>query len=195
LRFHRGAFYLAEKLNLDILPVFIHGVGHVLPKKDFMLREGAITVQVHPRITPNDARFATDYATRTKQVRHYYRDTFASMAQELETAAYFKSFVLHNYLYKGVEIERGAKEEFKQLEKTKKLDFIDAYRGEGPVLIENNGYGVYSFLFALVHKDIQVIATDPDDDKVALARSCAGIPKNLTIYKDEEINKENVVCL
>ncbi|GHT09315.1 glycerol acyltransferase [Bacteroidia bacterium] len=184
LRFHRGAFYLAEKLQLDILPVFIHGAGHVLPKKDFMLREGTITVQVHPRITPDDSRFAADYTARTKQVRHYYQDTFTALSKQLETAIYFKSFVLHNYLYKGLEIERGVKEEFKQIEKSKQLEMIDNYQGEGPVLIENNGYGVYSFLFALVHKNIQVIATEQDADKVALARSCAGLPKNLTINNE-----------
>jgi 1-acyl-sn-glycerol-3-phosphate acyltransferase len=187
LRFHRGAFYLAEMLNIDIVPVFIHGVGHVLPKKDFMLREGAITVQVHPRITPNDARFAADYATRTKQVRHYYRDTFAALSKQLETADYFKSFVLHNYRYKGIEIERGAREEVKTLEKLKKLEMIDAYQGEGTVLIKNNGYGIFSFLFALVHKNTQVIATEQDADKVAIARSCAGLPKNLTIYKETDL--------
>ncbi|MDR0864656.1 MAG: 1-acyl-sn-glycerol-3-phosphate acyltransferase, partial [Candidatus Symbiothrix sp.] len=206
LRFHRGAFYLAEKLHLDILPIFIHGVGHVLPKKDFMLRDGAITVQVHPRITPDDSRFATDYTIRTKQVRHYYRDTFAAISQQLETAAYFKSFVLHNYLYKGADVERGAREEFKNLRDfrdlrdswdspfsplspkspSKSLTSIDGYKGEGPVLIENNGYGVYSFLFALVHKDIEVIATEQDEDKVAIARACAGIPKNLTIKTNNE---------
>ena len=36
-RFHKGAFFLAEQLQLDIIPVMIHGVGHVLPKKEFML--------------------------------------------------------------------------------------------------------------------------------------------------------------
>ena len=183
LRFHRGAFYLAEQLKLDILPVFIHGAGHVLPKKDFMLREGKITVQVHPRIALSDSRFATDYATRTKQVRHYYHETFATLSKQIEKSAYFKSFVLHNYIYKGVEVKRRAKAEYQQLQKTNKLDWIDTYRGEEPVFIENNGYGVFSFLFALVHKNIQVIATENDGDKVTLARSCAGLPKNLTITK------------
>jgi 1-acyl-sn-glycerol-3-phosphate acyltransferase len=30
-RFHKGAFYLAEQSKLDILPITIHGMGHVLP--------------------------------------------------------------------------------------------------------------------------------------------------------------------
>ncbi|MDR3267311.1 MAG: 1-acyl-sn-glycerol-3-phosphate acyltransferase, partial [Tannerella sp.] len=43
-RFHRGAFYIAEELNLDIIPVLLHGAGHVLPKDDFMLRKGRIDI-------------------------------------------------------------------------------------------------------------------------------------------------------
>ena len=34
-RFHKGAFYLAEQLQLDILPVLIHGNSEVLPKGKF----------------------------------------------------------------------------------------------------------------------------------------------------------------
>ena len=31
-RFHKGAFYLAEKLNVDILPIMIHGTDYTLTK-------------------------------------------------------------------------------------------------------------------------------------------------------------------
>ena len=177
-RFHRGAFYLAEKMNLDIVPVFLHGAGHVLPKNDFLLRKGQITVQVHGRITPDDRRFATDYSTRAKQVRQYYRETFAGISRKIETMDYFKSFVLHNYMYKGVEIWRGVKEELQEVKDSREVKKLD----EKTVLIENNGYGVYSFLYALSHKDIQVIAIEEDEEKAAIAKNCTGIPKNLTIY-------------
>jgi 1-acyl-sn-glycerol-3-phosphate acyltransferase len=187
-RFHRGAFYLAEILHIDILPVFIHGAGHVLPKKDFMLREGTITMQTHSRITQNDTRFAIDYHTRTKQVRKYYQETFAALSQRIETAAYFKSFVLHNYLYKGTDIERAVRKEVK---KSEKLNIIYTYQGNNTVLIINNGYGAFSFLFALVHKQVQVIAIERDEEKVAIANSCTGLPKNLTIYEEEKLPAMN----
>jgi len=181
-RFHRGAFYLAETLNVDIIPVFLHGVGHVLPKNDFLLRKGQITVQVHERITPNDSRFSTGYSIRAKQVRQYYRETFAEISRKIETLDYFKSFVLHNYMYKGVEVWRGAKKEMNDVG----ARFIAPEQNENTVLIENNGYGVYSFLYALSHKDIQVIAVEEDEEKVAIAENCAGIPKNLKIYHTSE---------
>ena len=188
-RFHRGAFYLAEKLNLDIVPVFLHGVGHVLPKKDFLLREGQITVQVHERITPNDSRFSTDYSIRAKQIRQYYCETFAGISQKTENLDYFKSFVLHNYMYKGVEVWRGAKKEMSDLRlsdlRYATSDFSQIANHKLQITIKNNGYGVYSFLYALANKDIQVIAVEEDENKVAIARACAGLPKNLTILQKE----------
>jgi len=218
LRFHRGAFYLAEKLQLDIIPVFLHGVGHVLPKTDFMLREGLMTVQVHERITPTDSRFAADYVTRSKQVRRYYRETFAEISRKIETPDYFKSFVLHNYMYKGMEVWRGVKKEMCDLRhaicdmrcatcnmrhatcnmrhatcdfanRTSQIENQESHIAHrtSQILIKNNGYGTYSFMYALAHKDTQVIAIDDDEDKVAIARNCAGIPPNLTIYHTSEI--------
>jgi 1-acyl-sn-glycerol-3-phosphate acyltransferase len=184
-RFHRGAFYLAERLQADILPVFLHGVGHVLPKKDFLLREGAITVQVHPRILPDSTAFSSDYATRTKEMRRYYAETFAQLSRRIETADYYRSFVRHNYFYKGMEVEHGVRKELKQ---KNLLSKIDAHTGTGAVLIKNSGYGVFAFLFALTHKNIQVVALDDDENKVAIARNCAGKPKNLSIYHSSELH-------
>ena len=39
-RFHKGAFYLAEKLNIDILPIVLHGTGYCMSKGEFLLKDG-----------------------------------------------------------------------------------------------------------------------------------------------------------
>jgi len=196
-RFHCGAFYLAEKLNLDIVPVFLHGVGHVLPKNDFLLRKGQITVQVRERIMPDDSRFAADYSIRTKQIRQYYSETFAEISKKIETMDYFKSFVLHNYMYKGMEVWQGAQKECRGVLNTPintptniptNTPTLNPPTSPPPqtIIIENSGYGVYAFLYALSHKDINVIALEEDEDKVALARACTGLPENIAIYHNSE---------
>ncbi|GHT36050.1 hypothetical protein FACS189434_14320 [Bacteroidia bacterium] len=194
-RFHRGAFYLAEKLGLDIVPVFLHGIGHVLPKNDFLLREGQITVQVRERITPDKT---TDYIVRTKQIRKYYTETFAEICKEIETPDYFKSFVMHNYMYKGVEVWRGAKAEMRLATSDMRYATSDMRYATNDaeqshianrtshIVIKNNGYGVQSFMFALANKHTQVIAIEEDEEKVAIARNCAGVPQNLKIYHTTE---------
>jgi 1-acyl-sn-glycerol-3-phosphate acyltransferase len=187
-RFHRGAFYLAEKLNLDIVPVFLHGVGQVLPKDDFLLREGAITLQIRERIRANDSEFASDYQTKAKQIRRYYQKTYTEIAQRNETLDYFNSFVLHNYMYKGVEIWRGAKKEMQ----CKRCDGHLSDENKSEVIFQHNGYGVQSFLYALANKDKQIIAVEEDEDKVAVARSCAGLPNNLMIYSSREFSNKQL---
>ncbi|GHT44124.1 hypothetical protein FACS189438_2440 [Bacteroidia bacterium] len=178
LRFHRGAFYLAETLGLDILPVFIHGAGHVLPKEDFMLRPGTITMQVHPRIRDNGA----GYAAFTKQTRQYYRQQYEALAARIEDAPYFAPFVIHNYIYKGMEYR--VRRELKRANCY--AQWIGAYKGQGPVLVVNNGTGAFAFLFALVHKKVEVAAIEQDAGLVALARNCAGIPSNLSVYEESQ---------
>jgi 1-acyl-sn-glycerol-3-phosphate acyltransferase len=68
-RFHRGAFYLAEQLGVDIVPVFIKGFGEVLPKTSFHLHPGHMSLEVMPRILRNDM---LGYREMTRQVHAVY---------------------------------------------------------------------------------------------------------------------------
>ena len=92
LRFHKGAFYLAQQLGADILPIYLHGVGHVLPKRDFLLREGRIDVEVGSRIALDDERYSQDLLERTRQMRHQYQEQYRLMSERIETGDYWKSY-------------------------------------------------------------------------------------------------------
>lgn len=72
LRFHRGAFYLAEELGLDIVPVFIKGFGDVLPKTSFHLHPGRLSLEVMPRIRRDDSSQMDDYREMTKRLHRMY---------------------------------------------------------------------------------------------------------------------------
>jgi 1-acyl-sn-glycerol-3-phosphate acyltransferase len=92
LRFHKGAFYLAQQLGADILPIYLHAVGHVLPKRDFLLREGRIDVEVGSRIALDDERYSQDLLERTRQMRHQYQEQYRLMSERIETGDYWKSY-------------------------------------------------------------------------------------------------------
>ena len=176
-RFHRGAFYLAEQLQSDIIPVMIHGAGHVLPKDDFMLRKGQIHIQVMPRITPDDTRFSTAYSPRAKEIRRYYQAEYEKMSREIETPAYYADLVLKNYIYKGAAIEREVR---RNLQKNKYYTAeIAAMPDEGEVTITKTGYGEYALLLSFVKKDLQITAVEPDPDRLVLAKNGALISDNL----------------
>ncbi|MDR1406508.1 MAG: 1-acyl-sn-glycerol-3-phosphate acyltransferase [Tannerella sp.] len=185
LRFRRGAFYLAERLHADILPILVHGVGDVLPRKDFMLREGRITVEIHPRITPGDTRYGANYTERARQIRRWYGETFGRMRARIEDACYYRSFVLHNYYYKGAAIARNVAARLKKTDCYAR--WIDGQRESARVLIVNSDLGEFAFLFALVHRQCRVTTVERDDDKVALARNCAGLPPNLHVCREAEL--------
>ena len=50
-RFHKGAFYLADLLKLDILPMLIYGTGNISSKRQaFYIKRGTIAVRTCQRI-------------------------------------------------------------------------------------------------------------------------------------------------
>jgi len=177
LRFRRGAFFLAEQLNMDLLPVVLHGTGHVLPKQDFMLRRGSIHVRVLPRITPADTRFGTDHIARARQLRQFYRAEYEALCRRVETPAYFADLVLHNYIYKGPSVERAVRHALRQHDNY--TAEISALPDSGEVTLRNTGYGEQALLAALVKPHLRITAVEPDDDRRAIAEHCAARPANL----------------
>jgi hypothetical protein len=151
-----------------------------LPKNDFLLREGQITVQVRERIKFDRN---IDYVARTKQMRKYYTETFATICNEIENENYFKSFVRYNYFYKGMEVWREVKKEFAAI---KNKNILPLEINGNTVLIENSGYGVFAFIYALSHKNMQIIAIENNEEKLEIARNCAGLPQNIKFYNHEE---------
>lgn len=72
LKFHRGAFYLAEQLNCDIVPIFLDGPGRVLPKKNLLLHPGTITIRIGQRVSAEDTAMGSNYREKTRAWHRYY---------------------------------------------------------------------------------------------------------------------------
>lgn len=111
-RFHKGAFYLAEQFGLDILPLYIHGNSEVLPKGDFIIYDGSITVKVGSRISKDNPEFGANYSERTKKINAYFRSEFAKLREDLEDENYFKKKLFLSYLYKNSEVVKEVKDDF-----------------------------------------------------------------------------------
>jgi uncharacterized protein len=73
-RFHRGAFYIAEKLQLDILPIYIDGFGQVLPKESWHLHPGKLHLEIMTRIKREEVPSGCDYREMTKKMYHLYKE-------------------------------------------------------------------------------------------------------------------------
>ena len=182
LRFHKGAFQLAQSLQLDILPVFIHGANHVMPKKDVVLREGQLHVVIEQR-TPYQALATMETRALASQFRAYYIQHFDALRTQLENTEYVLPFVRYKYFYKGSEVERACRHNLKKI-KTH-ASTINAMEQKS-ILIQNSGYGELAWTVALVHRAAQVYAVEVDEDKFLLASHCSYIPENLHFVQQDE---------
>ena len=185
-RFHRGAFYLAEQLKLDIIPVMVHGVGHLLPKKEFMLRKGEIHINVLPRMAYN--ALGATFSENAKNMRKFYKQEYAKIAAEVETAHYYSDLVRHNYIYKGPSVERTVRRNLKKHNNYQEI--ISQLRDKNRVLIVNCGYGELPLLLSLVHKNINIVATETDTDKLELAANCTWVKENLKYVEEVNLDEE-----
>jgi 1-acyl-sn-glycerol-3-phosphate acyltransferase len=177
-RFHKGAFYLAEKLNLDILPLVIHGTNYTMTKKDTLLKDGKVTLKFLPRIKPEDKNFGTGYAERTKLIGRYFRGEFAKLRNQLEQPSYFREQLIYNYIYKGPVLEWYMRIKTR-LEKNYQL-FHDLLPKQGKILDAGCGYGFMSYMLHFSANEREITGIDYDEEKIETANHC--------FSKNEKIN-------
>lgn len=181
MRFHKGAFQLAQALNIDILPIFIHGAHDVMPKKDFVLREGQLHVEIGQRMPANDIETMETRAL-TSYFHDFYIKKFEEIRQRHENTDYVIPYVRYKYIYKGHDVERAVRA---NLRKIKALSKDINALGNSDIIIKNSGYGELAWTFALVHHNTQVYAFEADEEKFLIASHCSHIPQNLHFVKDE----------
>ena len=86
-RFHQGAFFLADRLGLDILPACLYGPGKVLPKKTYVFRRGCIHVHFHTPVTLETLHSWGDYRAQASRMRLLYQDLYQRLANRIEQDA------------------------------------------------------------------------------------------------------------
>lgn len=188
LRFHQGAFYLANELNLDVLPVVLHGVGHAFPKEEFLLHKGKVTVSVLNRISANaDLRRNQPTLKVAQAFRHLYIREYQRIVNEVETPSYYREWVMQNYIYKGAEVARACRRQFRNFEVWKKE--IAKLPDEGTLLIQNCGQGEFSLLVALTKKNLHIFAIEKNQEAFDVASHCAAIPQNLHYVNELDENQ------
>ncbi|WP_191858294.1 1-acyl-sn-glycerol-3-phosphate acyltransferase [Hanstruepera ponticola] len=161
-RFHKGAFYLAQQLNIDIVPVLIHGNSEVLPKGSFIIKDGSITLKILDRISVNDTSFGTTYKERTKQISNYFKSEFNALRQEIESDTYFHPIVLEDFRYKGHELYKKVKLDLKNQASVYK-NITDYVAKNETIIHVSKDYGQLDFLLSLDSSDRKIITYIEDD--------------------------------
>lgn len=169
-RFHKGAFYLAEKLNLDILPVIIHGSGYTLSKNDILVKDGKITIQYLPRITPEQTDFGTGYREKTKSVRQYMSREYEKLRGRIEDISWFREQLFYNYIYKGPVLEWYTRVKVR-LEKDYK-PIHNLLPQKGRLLDLGCGYGFMAYMLHFAAGERDILGIDYDEEKIRVAAHC-----------------------
>ena len=104
-RFHKGAFYLAHKLELDLVPVLFHRTCHCIAKGSFIVRDATFTVKILPRIKFSDPAHGTSYQQLTKSVHNLFIKEYAAMEEKARTPERCRKRVIENFMFKGFTAE------------------------------------------------------------------------------------------
>jgi 2-polyprenyl-3-methyl-5-hydroxy-6-metoxy-1,4-benzoquinol methylase len=183
-RFHKGAFYLAEQLKLDILPIILHGPGDCITKGEPYLKNGRIDMHIEERIPLNDSRFGEGYVARSKAFRKWYQEQYQQIQANVVDPDYMRKRVELNYIYKGPVLEWYGKI---KMNFEKNYQFFHEHIPSNAKIIDlgcGNGFMDYMLLF--LSPERQIIGVDYDEEKILVAQNCNGYHQ----YKENSIRFE-----
>lgn len=198
-RFHQGAFSVAHELNLDIQPVMIHGAFNCLPKHEFFLKSGRITLKFFDRMTPQPCHteHGITFKQQTKDVTVFYRAQYEQLKLQQETPDFYKSKLIHQYVYKGPILEWYLRVKIK-LEKDYKF-LNDIIPLKANIVDVGCGYGFLAYMLRMVSKNRMVLGIDYDEEKIAIANNAPakdeGIAFKVMDLTEEDLPKADVYIM
>ncbi len=83
-RFHQGAFYIAEKLGIGVLPMFLYGTGRILPPRTYHLRKGIIYMSVCHALTREELCAMGSIREQAKQMHRWYTQKYNELKNRID---------------------------------------------------------------------------------------------------------------
>lgn len=169
-RFHKGAFYIAEQLRLDILPVILYGTGMIISKRQpFYVKRGIICTHILPRIAASDTSMGTTYQERAKVIATRFKEAYARICDSYSDPSnpYFYDLLVSNYIYKGPVEEWYIRIKVKM--EGKYAFFHRLIPREATVTDIGCGFGPLSYMLMMLSDRRHVLGIDYDADKIAVA--------------------------
>ena len=170
-RFHKGAFEIAGRFGLDIVEMLVHGTGYCLPK-------GVSFIESFPMKCEIVRRIPNAMIPSRKDMRRIMSEDYKDLCRISETVSYCKKEVLARFRYMEKSVRLAARKALAECSD----GTIGALRGKadgGILVINEEGYGAFSLLAALVLKDLEIHSQVQCREHYEVAVNCASIPKNL----------------
>ncbi|RGQ20955.1 trifunctional MMPL family transporter/lysophospholipid acyltransferase/class I SAM-dependent methyltransferase [Phocaeicola vulgatus] len=170
-RFHKGAFYLSEKLQLDIIPVILYGNCKIIAKaQPFNVRKGIMLTEILPRIPANDATYGTTYQERTKSISARMKKEYARICREQSTTdnPVFYENLIQNYIYKGPVEEWYIRIKVKMEDNYRLFNRLVPVKGQ--ITDIGCGFGPLCYMLSQLSEEREITGIDYDEDKIAVAQ-------------------------
>jgi 1-acyl-sn-glycerol-3-phosphate acyltransferase len=177
-RFHKGAFYLAEKLQIDILPIVVFGTGEFLGSGEFWGRPSGLRMKILPRIGIHDATMGTGYTARSKQIRRLYILEYEALMMQEGNGRYYRKKLVLNYIFKGPVLEWYLRIKMKIENYYQRYNELLPRAGE--ILDLGCGYGFMSYMLSFTGPRRKITGMDHDQEKICVANHCISKNENLT---------------
>jgi 1-acyl-sn-glycerol-3-phosphate acyltransferase len=168
-RFHKGAFYLAEELKLDVLPIIMHGPGDCVTKGEPFLKSGRLDIHIGERIPLADQSFGVGYVERSKKFRKWYQEQYEQMQKKIRNADYLRKSVDMHYIYKGPVLEWYTKIKM-NFEKNYQF-FHDQIPEDASIVDLGCGNAMMDFMLMKLSPRRRIYGVDYDEDKIAVAQN------------------------
>lgn len=170
-RFHKGGFYLAEMLQLDIIPIVLYGNGKVIAKaQPFNIRSGIAVTKILSRISYDNELFGKTYQERAKRISAYMKNEYAVVLKEYNVPGnpYLYNSLIQNYIYKGP-VEEWYIRIKVRMEKNYRL-FNDLVPTKGQIVDIGCGLGPLCYMLSMLSGERHILGIDYDEDKIAVAQ-------------------------
>jgi 1-acyl-sn-glycerol-3-phosphate acyltransferase len=176
-RFHKGAFYLAEKLRIDILPIVVFGSGEFLGKGEFWGRPSGLRMKILHRIGIDDRSMGLNYSERSKCFRLQHSNEYSKLMAQEGTGRYYRKKLILNYIFKGPTLEWYLRIKLK-IEKYYQ-PYNELIPREGKILDLGCGYGFMSYMLNLTAPLRKITGVDYDEEKIRVAMNCFSKNENI----------------
>lgn len=186
-RFHKGFTYLSNELNLDILPIYLYGIGEIMPKGSIVSNGGKVSVEIGKRITRNEIEaLGETYLEQTKRVKVIFKYYWTEVYRRMSTVINMSSCVYDKYRYKGFEIERQARKNLKTL--AKNSDIIENHFNNLDFKVKDtSGQGELALMLSLLYPSQTIYYNIEDEDSKNILKGCIqNFVSNIIVVTDEE---------
>ena len=186
-RFHKGAFHIANALNLDIVPVYFNGILQIMPKGSALSNGGTMYIEVGKRIPISEIRTIGDLSDQARSLRHHYKEQMIRIHKLVSTVDGLIPIIHDRYIYKGRDIEVMAKKVLKGIRKYAKI--IQGIKNSNPCLvIDCAGQGELAIILGLMYPEKEIYCNIKSMDSRVIFKGCIqDFAKNVNIVDDDEV--------